>query len=91
MVEALCDAAVETGKEVIVRAHERPEWRAVAKNMVYAWNDGMEARRRAKPDASLRELTSKIDEAKFSEPDKPPTQEKLGRSPLLPKRGGRAF
>jgi serine/threonine-protein kinase HipA len=91
MVEALCDAAVDTGKEVIVRADERPEWRGVAKNMVHAWNDGMEALRSIKPDASLRELTSNIDEAKFSEPDKPPTQEKLGRSPLLPKRGGRAF
>ena len=91
MVEALCDAAVDTGKEVIARADERPEWRGVAKNMVQAWNDGMETLRSVKPDASLRELTSNIDEAKFSEPDKPPTQEKQGRSPLLPKRGGRAF
>jgi serine/threonine-protein kinase HipA len=91
MVEALCDAAVDTGKEVIARADERPEWRGVAKNMVHAWNDGMEALRSVKPDASLRELTSSIDEAKFSEPARPPTQEKQGRSPLLPKRGGRAF
>ena len=91
MVEELCDAAVDTGKEVIVRANERPEWRGVTKNMVHAWNDGMQALRSVKPDASLRELTSKIDDAKFSEPDKPPTQEKLGRSPLLPKPGGRAF
>lgn len=91
MVEALCDAAVDTGKEVIARAHERPEWRGVAKNMVHSWNDGMEALRSVKPDDSLRELTSSIDEAKFSEPDEPPTQERQGRSPLLPKRSGRPF
>jgi serine/threonine-protein kinase HipA len=91
MVEALCDAAVDTGKEVIARADERPEWRDVAKHMVHAWNDGMESLRSAKPDASLRTLTPSIDEAKFSGPDKPPADEKLGRSPLLPKRGGRAF
>ncbi len=91
MVEALCDAAVDTGKEVIAQANERPEWRPVAKNMMHAWNDGMEALRSVKPDASLRELTSKIDEAKFSGPDKRPAEEKRGRSPLLPKRGGRAF
>jgi len=92
MVEALCDAAVDTGKELIARAVERPEWRDVARNMVHAWNDGMEALRSVKPDASLRGLTTSIDEAKFSGPDTPSaTQDKLGRSPLLPKRGGRAF
>ena len=91
MVEALCDAAVDTGKEVIAQADERPEWRAVAKNMMHAWNDGMESLRSIKPDPSLRELTSSIDEAKFSGPDKPLAEEKQGRSPLLPKRGGRAF
>ena len=66
MVEALCDAAVDTGKEVITRARERPEWHAVAKSMVHAWNDGMESLRTVKPDASLRELTSSIDEARFA-------------------------
>lgn len=91
MVEALCDAAVDTGKEVIARARDRLEWRDVARNMVHAWNDGMEALRSVKPDASKRELTSSIDNAKFSEPDKPPPREKHGHSPLLPRRGGRAF
>ncbi len=91
MVEALCEAAIATGNEVIARVDEHPEWRSVAKNMVHAWNDGMEALRSVKPDASLRALTQRIDEAKFSEPDKPLTEEKQGRSPLLPKRGGRAF
>jgi serine/threonine-protein kinase HipA len=91
MVEALCDAAVDTGKEVIARAKERPEWRGVAKNMVHAWNDGMQSLRSVKRDDSLRQLTSSIDEAKFSEPERPPTLQKQGRSPLLPKRGGRAF
>jgi serine/threonine-protein kinase HipA len=91
MVEALCDAAVDTGKEVIARAAERSEWRGVAKNMVHAWNDGMESLRTVKPDASLRELTSSIDEARLSEPGKSPAEEKQGRSQLLPKRGGRAF
>jgi len=91
MVEALCDAALDTGKEVIAVVKERPEWRAVAKNMVHAWNDGMEAVRSAKPNVALRALTPAIDSARFSEPDKPEPDEKYGRSPLLPNRGGRAF
>ena len=91
MVEALCDAAVDTGKELIARTNERPEWRGVAKNMLHAWNDAMETLRSVKPDASLRELTASMAAAKFSGPDKPLPEEKQGRSPLLPKRGGRAF
>ena len=91
MVEALCDSAVDTGKEVIARADERPQWRGVARNMVHSWNDGMATLRSVKPDAPLRGLKSSLDEARFSEPGKPATQEKQGRSPLLPKGGGRAF
>ena len=91
MVEALCEAAVDTGKEVVARSKERPEWRDVAKSMLHAWNDGMETLRSVKPDESLRELTPIIEKAKFSEPDKPAALEKHGRSPLLPPGGGRAF
>jgi len=91
MVEALCEAAIDTGKEVVARSKERPEWRGVAKSMLHAWNDGMESLRSIKPDASLRGLTPVIEDAKFSEPDKPGSREKHGRSPLLPPRGGRAF
>ena len=91
MVEALCEAALETGKEVIAAAKERPEWHDVAKNMVHAWNDGMEAVRSPKPNVALRGLTDVIEAARFSKPDKAPPDEKYGRSPLLPKRGGRAF
>jgi serine/threonine-protein kinase HipA len=90
MVAALCDAAVETGHEVIAAAQSRPEWREVAKNMVHAWNDGMEAVRSPKPNVAFRGLTAAIEEAKFSEPAKPTAPEKVGRSPLLPK-SGRGF
>lgn len=90
MLEQLCEAAVETGREVIAAAKDRTEWHDVAKNMVHAWNDGMEAVRSTKPNPELRGLSADIDKARFSEPDKPPPQDKLGRSPLLPKRG-RAF
>ncbi|MBW8829373.1 MAG: HipA domain-containing protein [Burkholderiales bacterium] len=72
MIEMLCDAAVQTGLEVIAAAKQRPEWREVAKNMVHAWNDGMEAVRSPKPNVALRGLTAAIEEARFSEPDKPP-------------------
>jgi serine/threonine-protein kinase HipA len=91
MVEALCDAAVDTGKEVIAAAKKRPEWRSVAKNMVHAWNDGVEAMRSRKPGVKRRGLAAAIKAANFSAADKPPREEKLGRSPLLPRRGGRAF
>jgi hypothetical protein len=47
--------------------------------------------RSPKPNAALRQRTGTIEEARLSGPDKPPPREKLGRSPLLPKRGGRGF
>ena len=90
MLEQLCNAAVDTGHEVIAAAKEHREWRDVAKNMVHAWNDGMEAVRSTKPNTALRGLTAAIEAARFSAPDKPPPEEKLGRSPMLPK-SGRAF
>lgn len=91
MVEAMCEAALETGKEVIAAAKSRPEWHDVAKNMVHAWNDGIEAMCSPKQDVARRGLAGAIEEAHFSGPDKPLPDEKFGQSPLLPKRGGRAF
>jgi serine/threonine-protein kinase HipA len=91
MVEALCEAALDTGKDVAAAVKQRPEWRELARNMVRAWDEGTEAVRSPKPNVALRGLTDVIADARFSAPDKPPPQEKHGRSPLLPKRGGRAF
>jgi serine/threonine-protein kinase HipA len=91
MVEQLCEAAVDTGREVAQAARDRREWRQVAKNMIHAWNQGMEAVRSAKPNVALRGLNAVIQQERFSAPDKPEPPEKLGRSPLLPKGRGRAF
>lgn len=46
--------------------------------------------RSAEPNVAFRGLASVIDEEQFSPPDKAPPEDKIGRSPLLPKHG-RAF
>ncbi len=50
----------------------------------------MAAVRSPKPNVALRGLTSAIEEARFSEPDKALRLEEIGRSQLMPKKG-RAF
>lgn len=45
MVGQLCESAVEVGKEVIEASKNEPAWREFAKNMVHAWNVGMETLR----------------------------------------------
>lgn len=91
MVQALCDAAAQTGREVVAEAKANPQWRDVARNMVHAWNEGKQAVRSAKPTLAFKSLQSLIDEEQFSPPETPPADPVLGRSLLMPKRGGRAF
>lgn len=87
MVETVCEAAIETGREVLRAAKEHPEWKDLACNIVHAWNDGMESVRSAKKGVSLRGLTAHIEAAGCSRPPHPEKPEPVGRSPLLAKSG----
>ncbi|KND57896.1 Protein hipA [Candidatus Burkholderia verschuerenii] len=88
MVDALCDSAVSTGKEVAEAAKNETRWRWIARQMLHAWNDGMASLRSAKPQVALKELTPVIEAAGFSDADKPDqAREIIGRSELLAKPG----
>lgn len=84
MVEQLCESAVAVGREVIEAAKNEPAWRDVAKDMVHAWNEGMETLRSARAAPQFRGLDSAIAEAGFSGPRAPESsRELIGRSELL--------
>lgn len=84
MVEQLCESAVITGREVIEAAKNEPAWRDIAKQMVHAWNDGMQTLRSAKAAPHLRKLDAAIHEAGFSGPMTPEDNRvQFGRSELL--------
>lgn len=88
MVEALCDSAVAVGHELIEAAKNESQWRSVAKQMLHAWNDGMESLRSPKKSVPFKGLTTVIEAAGFSAPEPPERpREVIGRSPLLGKRG----
>ena len=87
MVEQLCDSAVAVGHEVIEAAKNEPAWREVAKQMVYAWNQGMETLRSPKAAPHFRGLDPAIADAGFSAPHQPErSREPIGRSELLAKK-----
>lgn len=84
MVERLCDSAVTVGKEVIEAARNEPQWRGIAKQMVHAWNDGMESLRNGKRAVDRHGLAAAIEAAGFSDPTPPESGRKaIGRSELL--------
>lgn len=90
MVEQLCESAVEVGQEVIEAAKNEPQWRDIAKQMVHAWNDGMNTLRSPKRSAAFRGLDEAIAVAGFSDPEPPePPSPPVGRSELLASRGKR--
>ena len=87
MVEALCDSAVAVGHEMIEAAKNEPQWRGVAKQMLHAWNDGMESLRSPKKSVQLKGLSKAIEAAGFSDPEPPvKAREVIGRSPLIARR-----
>ncbi|HEY3597401.1 MAG TPA: type II toxin-antitoxin system HipA family toxin [Paraburkholderia sp.] len=87
MVETLCDSAVTVGHELIEAARNEPQWRGVAKQMLHAWNDGMESLRSPKKSVQFKSLTQAIEAAGFSAAQPAVrTREVIGRSPLLGKR-----
>lgn len=84
MVEQLCDSAVTTGGELIEAARNEPRWHGVARQMLHAWNDGMESLRSPKKAAPLRKLSAAIEAAGFSDPEPPQSDRiSIGRSELL--------
>ena len=83
MLEELCDSAVEVGRELAKLAISEKRWRSIIKNMLYAWDRGMQDVRNPNSTVSLAAV---IKEAGFSDYDKPAPAPHTGESPLLAKR-----
>lgn len=84
MVQRLCESAVEVGYELIEASNNEPRWRAVAKQMLHAWNDGMASLRDPKKTLVFKGLSSAIEAAGFSEADRAESPRvTIGRSELL--------
>lgn len=87
MVECLCESAVETGKEVIAAAKENPARHMIAKQMLYAWNEGMASLRSTRQVKSFKQLAPHIEAAGFSDPQPPEPAQVIGRSEGLASQG----
>ena len=87
-VERICEAMVKVTPAVIEATKNYPEFRETGKRMVHAWNAGMQSLRLQKT-WSLPSLDAAIEQADFSDmkPLIPTSREKVGRSPLLGRRG----
>jgi serine/threonine-protein kinase HipA len=83
MLEELCDSAVEVGRELAKLAGSEKRWRSIIKNMLYAWDRGIQDVRNPNSTVSLAPV---IEEAGFSDYDKPAPAPRTGESPLLAKR-----
>lgn len=83
MLEELCDSAVEVGRELAKLAGSETRWRSIIKNMLHAWDRGIQDVRN--PGATVS-LASVIRKAGFSDYDKPARASRTGESPLLSKR-----
>ncbi|MEO8064494.1 MAG: type II toxin-antitoxin system HipA family toxin [Pseudomonadota bacterium] len=88
MAERVCESAVEVGREMIAAAKAEPRWHGIAKQMAYAWDEGMASLRSTRRDSKYRGLKADIEAAGFSELDPPDRPERVGRSKLMgrPKR-----
>jgi serine/threonine-protein kinase HipA len=85
MVERMCQSAVEVGREMIEAANNEPRWHDIAKQIVYAWNQGMASLRSARGDRKYRGLSADIEAAKLSAPPSIERSEVIGRSELMAK------
>jgi serine/threonine-protein kinase HipA len=83
MVEQLCDSAVAVGREMIEVSKNETRWREITAQMLHAWNDGMASLRSVRSEKRFKGLTADIEAAGLPEPQRPPRQETIGRSPLL--------
>jgi serine/threonine-protein kinase HipA len=85
MLEQLCEAAVETGREMIEAARNEPRWRDITKQMLHAWNEGMASVGSVRKDDKLKGLTPHSVAAGFSDAAPPKRPEVIGRSQSPPK------
>lgn len=83
MLEQLCDSAVEVGRELAKLASNEKRWRSIIKNMLYAWDRGIQDIHNPNSTVSLAPV---IKQAGFSDHDKPAPAPRAGESPLLGKR-----
>lgn len=90
MVERLCESAVEVGREIIEAANNESRWRDIAKQMLYAWDEGMTSLRSVRMEKRYRGLSADIKAAGFSGPAPPERPRAIGRSELLGKPGSRS-
>jgi serine/threonine-protein kinase HipA len=88
MVERLCESATSVGNEMIAAAKNETRWHGTARQMLHAWNDGIESLRNPKKAIVTNALGDAISAAGFS--DAAPAEnskESIGRSELLAKPG----
>ena len=83
MLEELCDSAVEVARELAKLARAQTRWHSIIKNMLFAWDRGMQDVRNPNSTVSLAPV---IKEAGLSDYDKPAPAPRAGESPLLAKR-----
>lgn len=83
MIEELCDSAVEVGRDLAKLATREKRWQGIIKNMLYAWDRGIQGVRNPSSTVSLAPV---IKAARFSDYDKPEPAPRTGESPLLAKR-----
>jgi serine/threonine-protein kinase HipA len=83
MLEELCDSAVEVARELAKLARTQTRWHSIIKNMLFAWDRGMQDVRNSNSTVSLAPV---IQEAGFSDYDKAAPAPRTGESPLLAKR-----
>ena len=83
MLEELCDSAVEVARELANLAATETRWRSIIKNMLHAWDRGMQDVRNPNSTVSLAPV---MKEAGFSDFEKPAPAPRTGESQLLAKR-----
>jgi serine/threonine-protein kinase HipA len=83
MLEELCDSAVEVGRDLAKLATSEQRWHSITKNMLHAWDRGIQDIRSPNSTVSLAPV---IEGAGFSDYDQPSPAPRTGESPLLAKR-----
>ncbi|HEV2443438.1 MAG TPA: type II toxin-antitoxin system HipA family toxin [Steroidobacteraceae bacterium] len=83
MLEELCDSAIAVGRDLAKLAGSEKRWRGIIKNMLYAWDQGIQDVRNTNSTVSLAPV---IKNAGFSDYRKPAPAPRTGQSPLLAKR-----
>lgn len=80
MLEELCDSAVEVGRELAKLASSEKRWCSITKNMLHAWDRGIQDVRSPNSRVSLAPV---IEKAGFSDYDKLTPAPRTGAFPLL--------